>query len=273
MVRALVIALVLAIACAAGATAGVFSSVYETGTVAGHTGTNPYGAQLTQLPRCRNGATAVSGGFQTEFRIGDPASPSIYPTTFRRDASKWYVSAVNYGTGPGAMTSYVYCAKLEVSIAFVAMRAAGTVLENTARCPRGRVALAGGYVLDTAHEAPFALARSSRRAWTARAANPGGGEAGLTAYVVCGKPKQTGLRPTEVSVDVPFAAAGSGASATALPTCPAGRLALSGGFEAPSSADGVIVHESLRVGKRSWEVRASSQTPVAGTLTAFVYCV
>jgi hypothetical protein len=272
MVRAVAAAAVLTLAptgIAAGATEIV--GVSKTATIPPRIGSS--GSQLDQLPQCPGNRTAVAGGFELEFRIGDPLPPVIYPTTFRRDFDAWFMGVSNFGPGSGAVTTYAYCARIEVSVAFLARRATGQVLETTARCPSRKPALSGGFVLETVGDVPFALARKSRSAWTAAATNPAGNEAGLTAYVVCAKGPDADLRVKEVDTSADLAPSLGGASATAVARCPAGTRVLSGGFEAPTFASGVLVHESRRVSRRSWRVSASSQTPATGTLGAHVYCV
>jgi hypothetical protein len=197
MVRAVAAAAVLTLAptgIAAGATEIV--GVSKTATIPPRIGSS--GSQLDQLPQCPGNRTAVAGGFELEFRIGDPLPPVIYPTTFRRDFDAWFMGVSNFGPGSGAVTTYAYCARIEVSVAFLARRATGQVLETTARCPSRKPALSGGFVLETVGDVPFALARKSRSAWTAAATNPAGNEAGLTAYVVCASrrstPPRTSLR-------------------------------------------------------------------------------
>jgi hypothetical protein len=270
MARLLVIATFLTLALAVEASAGRFlSSESETQTVP--PGNGVQGAQEAERPKCTGSRTAVSGGFETEFRMGDPAAPALHLTTFRRDADAWFLSAINFGSGGGYLTAYAYCAKLDVSISFVAKRATGPLLETSATCPSGRIALSGGLNTDNVRNVPYALSRSSKRTWTAAASNPSANEAGLTAYVVCARDKGV-ARPRPIRAEAPLEPSGGGATATAVATCPVGTDVLSGGFEAPP-ADGVLVHMSKRAGKRTWEVQASSQTPATGTLVAFAYCL
>ena len=273
MVRAVLVAAVLSVVFAAAATpAGSRSTVSETQTIPASSGST--GSQLSELPECRGQTTAVAGGFELDFRLGDPSSPVLSPTTFRRDRDAWYLNAINYGPGSGEVTTYAYCAKLEVTISFFAKRAVGPVLESSAKCRRrGSVALSGGFVLDTGHDVVYAMSRSSKRAWSFAATNPAGGEAGLTAYVVCVKQSAADRRLQTVRAEAPLAPSLGGATATAVARCPARRRAISGGFDAPTFADGVLVHESKRVGTRAWEVSASSQVPAAGALVAYAYCV
>ncbi len=264
------VAVLLVVSVAGAEAAKPISSVYETQVLPAAASST--GAQRSERPKCGGGATSVAGGFELAYRIGDPAPPQMSLTTFRRDQDAWFLNAINYGPGGGDVTTYVYCARLEVSISFVAKRAPGTVLENSAKCPRGKLALSGGFVLDTAHNVPYALKRTSKRSWSVASTNPGGAEAGLTAYVVCAK-KASGLRLKQVRAVVPLAPSSSGATATAVASCPAGSRVLSGGFEVPTFASGVLVHDSKRVGDRSWEVSASSQTPAMGSVVSYAYCV
>jgi hypothetical protein len=269
MVRVVVLGCTVTIVCATVATGATrFSTVEETDQIAPTSG-SPFGSQVSQIPRCPGEKTAVSGGFLTEYRPGDPSTPSVIPTVFRRAQNKWYAGYANFGPTGGAVTTFVYCLKTEVKISFVPMRAAGPTLSNSARCRSGDVALAGGFVLDTATPV-FDLRRASKREWTVSVANPAATEAGLSAYVVCGKPKKTGLRPSSFSAEAPFVAAGTGSTATARAYCPVGSTPVSGGFSVPP---GVVVHESRQYGTRRWSVTASSATPISGNLTAYAYCV
>jgi hypothetical protein len=272
MVRAVLIAAVLSVAFVGAAAATRVGEVSETLTLG--PGSAESGNQRSELPRCGGKKTAVAGGFELEFRLGDPAAPVLHPTTFRRDQDGWYLNAINYGPGAGAVTTYAYCAGLDVTSSFFAKRGAGPVLESSAKCRRsGSVALSGGFVLDTGKDVVYAMSRSSKRAWSFAATNPGAGEAGLTAYVVCLDPSAPKLRLRTVRAEAPLAPTLGGATATAVARCPADGRVLSGGFDAPTFADGALVHESRRVGTRAWEVSASSQTPAAGTLVAYAYCV
>jgi hypothetical protein len=71
-------------------------------------------------------------------------------------------------------------------------------------------------------------------------------------------------------------ATGDGSTATATATCPPGTKAAGGGFDAPSSSDGVgLIYESVKIRQRAW--RASVQLldpgdPSTLTLTTYAYC-
>jgi hypothetical protein len=264
---ALLAALILSTLVAPASAGKSFSTASDTTTVVGPQG--------FAKPVCPGGKTPVSGGFEAEFRIGDPAAPAILVTTSRRDQRAWFFAAENQGPGAGTLTGYAYCTSDEVSISFQPLVVPGltAAVTNTADCRKGTVALSGGYVSEHASIVPYALGRASKRAWAVSATNLGTSEGGLTAYVVCSSRKLADLKLKAVRADAPLAASGSGSTATATANCRAGQRVVSGGFEAPSRASGVLVHRSMRVGKRGWQVAASAQTPAGGTVTAFAYCI
>ncbi len=231
--------------------------------------------------KCGSGRTAISGGFETQFDRGDSASPAIAVVSFRRDRNSWFSEGSAINGQPGALTVYAYCAKADVRSSFVASELAGGATGNAeARCSRGDLAVAGGFVGEQnigpglTRVIAHGLRRVSRSAWRVSAGNIGANPGGLTAYVVCasGELGNTRLKQIRTRQTLAIPPDGLGATATAVARCAQGQRVVAGGFEAPPFATGVVVHASRRQGERRWVVEASSQTASTGTVTSFAYC-
>lgn len=232
--------------------------------------------------KCSGNRDAISGGFETEYRLGDPTSPEILMTTFRHNRSSWFSEGLNEGASPGVLTGYSYCAKLDhpLRITFAPSTIAGSpaTLTTRATCTQG-TAVSGGFVGELNFGGgritvvPYALRRATKIAWEVTAANVGLDPGGLTAYVVCAKADPGELRVKAVRAEASMVPQGSGAAGSATAQCKAGQRVISGGFEAASYATGVVVQTSKKVGNRGWRVAAYSQVPSTAPLAAIAYCV
>ena len=122
---------------------------------------------------------------------------------------------------------------------------------KAATCKRGTKAISGGWRSE-AEGGPFAFAIDSvgvgKRRWRARQWNLGvAGDVSSTTYAYCRDQRLvTRTKRTTFSEDE---------TRTVVARCPAGTKALSGGFDADRSDDGLLlVNSSRRAGRRAWAV-------------------
>lgn len=154
------------------------------------------------------------------------------------------------------------------------------VMTALASCPRGSNVVGGGF-FTAADPQPVIVEASHRlgqRSWVAkglREDEPGT----LTAYAYC---RRGAARMKQRTSTVPIAVGplGGQEAGTARATCPLGRKAVAGGFEAevdtstPSSPKGVLVARSSRSGKRSWSTTGTHAVDnLTLDITSFVYCL
>jgi hypothetical protein len=254
----------------------------------------------------------ISGGFAAP-GFERQETPAVRIASLANGSREWRVDAVGMGdgedqdqpSGPGSLggpndpapdddddapaqgtiAAYSYCGKLAPGSikarrvdAAVPSRGYGTA---TARCGRGQRAIAGGFsspgfdvtagtgvIVVTSHKA-------GKRGWTVGGMNVNGDDPGTVsaiAYCLKSAPRLI-TRSKQVAV-------GSDQLRTIDVSCPAGRQAVSGGFDgnvAPSGAGlvGSGPIESFRTSQGTgWTTTALSVDEAAGaTLTAYVYCV
>lgn len=227
---------------------------------------------------CKQGTTAVAGGFETQFDPTDPASPRFAVAGNRRSGRTWYVSTRNVGAEDGALTAFAACRDEHVRLAFEKTTVAGgteqTVLR--ARCTEGTKAVSGGFYgeLNAGGALTQVTAHRSRRlggrSWEVAAGNVGGDEGGLLSFVYCHDGKA--LRAVEKTVPVAGGAVGFTVTDVVAP-CQRGTRVISGGFDAPPAlGDQAIVLASRPAGKRSWLVRVATALPVSTSVSAYAYC-
>ena len=148
--------------------------------------------------------------------------------------------------------------------------AQGTIGSATASCPPGSRAVSGGFsTAPTPNElAVVSSKRSGRRAWTASVVQVTnmGVTSELTTYVYCDR-RLRRASAVSVPLSVPVST-----SETASPTCPAGRRAISGGFELDPSSGAGLVMASARTKPRKWSTTVHSVNGPTTELTAYAYC-
>lgn len=166
-------------------------------------------------------------------------------------------------------------AKLTTKAVTTAVAPGDFALAN-AKCGAAKTAISGGF--EVAFEpllpafTPIVLPAGTRRfdrIWQARGLHVGGGAGSITSFAYC---RDDQIRSHFERVTV----AGNAPTAQVASRCPKGTTVLSGGAYGELNTGGtrtiVVPNTSRRVGKRTWEVRASNAGGMEGGLHAFVYC-
>jgi hypothetical protein len=247
-------------------------------------------AVISATAVCPKKTTAVGGGFVTAPGFTVPVQVYVFESQ-RASRRSWRASAqIGDNSAPsdvGTVTASVYCRsgipKVSARSATVPtpVTAAPTTGPTvTATCPKGKKAVAGGF-LTSPVIAPGTSAstifvtdslRASKATWSNRVLI--GGEAGsLTTYVYCAK----GKAPRAVQATGPTLTA-SFAEAGATATCTGKRNPVAGGFSQNAAAGGsgattglFITRESHAVGK-GWVATGSHVFPQPTALTSIAYC-
>jgi hypothetical protein len=260
---------------------------------------------VTLEPQCPGRTKAIGGGFASGGVVERDPSPKVVQLTFvyeshRAGPKAWRTSAVtlhNPDAGPvpvppgisvNTLTATAYCKSLKGGIVDVSSNGSGVTAPDaqsmaTASCPRGRVAISGGFASSPvpgptfAYPSIFESYRSSARRWTA-AANPWAqASVAVTSYVDCFK-----------AAKPPLQRLGTKAIPGTVGTrpCPGGLQAGDGGFMlAPNS--GAVAGMSmatdagsenrkshLRPGEAGLHWNVTGGNPLGGNPapTAFAYC-
>lgn len=176
----------------------------------------------------------------------------------------------------------------------------GQLVSPTAVCPKGTVALGGGYSGGTSEEGGmvtdlyvvYESRRASESSWQVGAAREDSGASGnpvdLTATVFCQSPKlgkakkasvakkrKKMLAVSEVSATGPGAANAAQSSATV--TCPAGTL-ISGGFRVspPATTSSPlafpVVYANYASSPTAWTASETTSGPTALAITSYADC-
>jgi hypothetical protein len=172
-------------------------------------------------------------------------------------------------------------AKLRVATGTTSLTVKGAVGTAQANCPRGTVAVSGGFgqsptasFTNNQYVNVFSSHRQGARAWTVSAVEYGTKPATLTAYAYCG----VGKRPRQVVKSFPLLAAPR-YEAAAVATCKSGTQPVSGGFTLPQPVPGgtsVFLTQMQIFGKHQWlvkGVRSSTPASADGVVTAYAYCI
>jgi hypothetical protein len=170
-------------------------------------------------------------------------------------------------------------AKTRVAVGTTSLTGANTPGSAQANCPRGTVAVSGGFGqtppadLTSGHYVNVHDShRLGARAWKVSAVQYGSATSTLTAYAYCRAQK----RPKQIVKSVPLLAAAR-YEATAIATCPGGLHPISGGFTVPQliGSTSTFLTEAEIFGKHQWVVhgvRSSTSASSDGTVTAYAYC-
>ena len=152
--------------------------------------------------------------------------------------------------------------------------ATGEVSTAVASCPKGKVALGGGFSApwDPASAlGVFESYRSGTRSWTVSAFRSAGSGA-ASAFVYCRKATKA-VTDASASATVP---SGSGETAGASATCPSGSRLISGGFQSSRGPDTVALAFALvnmSTGPGTWSISDVNNSVGAQTITAHAYCL
>lgn len=235
--------------------------------------------------KCPSHTTAVSGGFAAPGFDPTQDGPIVGRIGSRRVGDRQIVArALNFGSQPGELRSFAYCARnghgLHVRSATTRIEA-NTRGSAVARCPRGQLAVAGGFGTDRVdlQVGPQVLTLTSKRLgdrrWKVVGLNiNAGARAGkLIAYAYCAEvPFELITRSKEV-------APAPGSVRTFDVSCPSGTQVFSGGFDGQVELVGDTPHGTAAVtsrrasGARAWRTSTLSVFgPNPASATAYVYC-
>lgn len=237
----------------------------------------------TVAAKCDGGRTAVSGGF-----AAPGFNPATGPTVGRIGSKRvgdrqMQTRAFNFSNQAGKLFSFAYCAQhdhgLEVRMATTLVEA-NTRGSAVARCPRGTVAVGGGFgtYRFSFDQGPSVITvtskRRSERRWKVVGVNSNTmmRSGTLIAYAYCASvPFELITRSKEVTPPV-------GEVQTFNVRCPTGSGAYSGGFDGHvqvggSQPQGTAAITSRRAsGGRVWRTSALSVFGTPAPVTAYVYC-
>jgi len=265
------------------ADAAKLRTVTQSGAVGGGA-TGPTGT-TTAVARCPKGTMAVSGGFTTSVpRILGAGLSSrwfvVSESMMTPRGDGWRVSGSEHFPVPAisGFTAYAYCEKRRKPILFGGTARTDTIpalvgqtTGNTASCPKGTTAIAGGFkTLST--NAYFNRSRGSGRNWSVEVTNVGATTQDtydVQAYCVRGKVQRAeapGVVPGPTS---------EGVSNTLVPGCGQGRFIRGGGYAATPPAAGLVrgpvVFGDVLV-KKGWKVSAVSIDGTQDVYQASGYC-
>lgn len=186
----------------------------------------------------------------------------------------------------GPFAAGASAAKTRVAVGVATLTGFNTPGTAQANCPRGTVAVSGGFGQTPAasiagghYVAVYDSHRFGARAWKVSGVQAQTGSSTLTAYAYCRAEK----KPKELVKSFTLGAA-SRSEATAIATCPKGLRPISGGFKVPPlqvvagtppTISTTFVTDSEIFGKHQWVVtgvRSSNSAPAEGKVTAYGYC-
>jgi hypothetical protein len=260
---------------------------------------------VTLEPQCPGRTKAIGGGFASGGVVQRTPEPKVLQLTLvyeshRSGPKAWRTSAVTldnpdagpFPTPPGisvnTLTASAYCKSFKGGIVGVTSNGPPVTAPDvestaTAFCPRGRVAISGGFTSSPvpgptfAYPSIFESYRSSARSWTA-AANPWtqASEA-ITSYVDCFKAAKPPLQ-RRATKTVP--------GTVGTKPCPGGLQAGDGGFILAPNDGGVIGmsmatpagsenrKSHLRPDEAGLHWNVTGGNPLGGSPapTAFAYC-
>jgi hypothetical protein len=244
------------------------------------------GTTESATAKCKQGARAVSGGFDAP-ALTDDSSHGSYVQTFasRRSAKReWTSTATNYFSVPesGTLTGFAYCSD---ELPKLKTKSRSTTIPNnetqsvTARCPKGGEAVSGGFDADSDASNfngtfPLESRRVGKRKWKVTAASfspPDGADITVSAY--CAK-HAVGLKKKSATTSTSSQEENIAAKAR----CKKGQQAISGGFGAPEDGNtGAYVEpfESRRAGKRGWKAATGAYADSGSTVdwSVYAYCL
>jgi hypothetical protein len=230
---------------------------------------------------CPKGTKVLGGGYASS----QPSVGSHWLNVFesqRSGARGWSVSGAEYFAGGDTLTAYAYCAPLNVKIrarsaqvALPTTAGAGTVVQ--ALCPKGHIALSGGFLTEAATTTDSSLVSrsigASRSRWVVDATRLTGTAARtLTAHVYCAPKAKLATRFEDAAVGGPL-----GSTHTAVtPGCPKGTGLTGGGFATSTPVGGLLNAALVYATKRAGSGWSSSATPSSATtsitLVTNAYC-
>jgi hypothetical protein len=267
------------------------------------TGTGGASNIISATATCPSGTKAVGGGFSLPPLAPGLLAVGLGTASHKVGTTQWLSSAQILGSPSGSvvLTTNVYCRKgapatTSVSTPTALPQVGGTspvpVTASNATCPAKTVQMSGGFTVDRIAGSGTTLPLSSSRldplTWQATGLSTEAGRT-LTSQVDCAKQpkakkgkkseaakkkKQKLKSPVEVTGDTSSA---GGASVTAIATCPAGTVPVTGGFSQPGALQSTtapffyVLTASQAVGN-TWQVTGFNETSSQGTLRSHGYC-
>jgi hypothetical protein len=162
------------------------------------------------------------------------------------------------------------------TVTLTGANAAGTA---TASCPKGTIAVSGGFSQSPAAElSPGHYVnvhdshRVGSRSWSVSGVQLANQTSTLTAFAYC----RPGKKPKQTTRSVPLGAAPR-SEATAIASCPGNQSAISGGFTVPRliGQTSTFLTNAEILGQRKWAVtgvRSSTSASSEGVVTSYAYC-
>ena len=234
------------------------------------------GSTATAIASCPEGTIALGGGWSW-----DGAWLNV-TESLRQGTRKWRVSGsvVKEAPIPSRLTAQVYCRhgrapQVRSRVHSLVLRADGVPESGVAACPRGRIAVAGGF---SAELPPGAYVngtfRTAHRRWATEVASPSA-IAGATARVRTLAYCVPGRNPKTKAASKVSALSGDSLVNVAASGC--GYLAASGGFRIngapPAVGDLRVVNRSMRGGPTAWGMTLFSEGTYTVETRSFAYCV
>jgi hypothetical protein len=179
----------------------------------------------------------------------------------------------------GPLAAGASAGKTRVAVGTTPLTGANTAGSAQANCPRGSVAVSGGFGQTPAADLTSGhyvnvhdSHRFGARAWRVSGVQYGSATSTLTAYAYCRAQK----KPKQVIKSYPLLAAAR-YQATAVATCPSGLRPISGGFTVPRliGSTSTFLTEARIFGRHQWVVtgvRSSTSASSDGVVTAYAYC-
>lgn len=274
--RALVIAVVLVVTAGSSVAMALQRDRQSTTIAPGSFG--------TVVAKCRDGRTAVSGGFAAPGFDPGNADATIGRLGSQRVGKQGIQArAFNFGDQAGDLVSFAYCARrghgLRVKSASTRVEP-NTMGSAVAKCPRDTIAVGGGFgtYRFSADEGPQVLTLTSKRLaerrWKVVGVNFNAMRSGtLIAHAYCAAaPFELVTRSKEVTPP-------PGEIETFDVRCPRETMTFAGGFDGHIQLQGneptatAAITSRRASGGRVWRTSALSVFgPDPGSATAYVYC-
>jgi len=221
---------------------------------------------------CPQGTRVISGGFDAPTEAFAASNRPLSPR-------KWLVEVLGVTDPVANIHPFAYCSKKLAVTTVAATKAfdpeSSLAVRVSARCPRGSVAVGGGWQFNdhsSNNSVWWSRPSGTWRAWQVRAFS--GNATSITAYATCAKERTVHLRLRAHSRPI---AANSEGGATV--SCRINEELLSGGFGVTPKPDwdnttgpDLFYSTSERAGKRGWTIHGWNYSNVGGNVVAFAVC-
>jgi hypothetical protein len=209
---------------------------------------------------CPSGSVVTSGGFAVQL--------DVLPYTHSKEANGWSLYVKN-NTGSSKLANlYAYCLKGPSATSTQVYKqvtvSAGSIGHPVAECPAGSVVTGGGWASKSDGSLNVYNSTMSANGWQIYARNTSGSSQLLNAYAIC--ISGSGGSTSQVYGQTTIAAGSTGVAEAA---CPAGALAIGGGFAA--DADLKIYNTSLS--GNNWRTYALNTAGTGKLLNSYAICL